>query len=116
MLISQAELSVCDVPLWKTGKTKNASNYGVVLYYSAQSLSVDKLPCMLIKLNQVLFTIGIVSILEMDKNLISLFIAVPHLQKSGTLEATQDNFFFKKNQFSHRDDLCTFTCTCFYCV
>lgn len=53
MLISKAELSVCFVLLWKTGKTKTASNYGVVLFYSAQYLSVDKLPFMLIKLRQI---------------------------------------------------------------
>lgn len=57
MLISKAELSVY-VLLWKTGKTKTASNYGVVLFYSAQYLSVDKLPLMLIKLRRILFTVG----------------------------------------------------------
>lgn len=57
MLISKAELSVY-VLLWKTGKTKTASNYGVVLFYSAQYLSLDKLPLMLIKLRRILFTVG----------------------------------------------------------
>lgn len=56
VLISQAELSVCDVLLWKRRKTKNVLlQPQVFLFYSMQCLSVDicqsdiKLTCMWVK-------------------------------------------------------------------